>query len=226
MKVKKLSEEIHQAVLGRESYEVTRHQQKLADVQYELHGLLDAVDMTEVVNLPIPKVGTYVEVANKALELYGEQSFKRLDSFLEMSLELPSSYSKRTGWYCLRHSSPNAKWTPCEAPSDSALILDFETVDVNLGLWFNVETNEPVQLAPDWRPFLCVAADSEYWYYWLADVFAELPTVASFGHNNLIVGHNVSYDRAYLATEYAYKDSGNTFFDTMSAWVAARGFTN
>ena len=224
-KVKKLSEEIHLAVLGRESYEPTKHQLRLSQEQHQLHGLSDAVDTTEVVNLPIPKVGTYVEVANKALELYGEQSFKRLDSLLDMSLELPSTFSKRTGWYRMPHSTVSSKWLPCEAPSDSALILDFETVDVNLAVSFD-DNGEPIEATPEWRPFLCVAADKDNWYYWLADVFGELPTVAPFGKNNLVVGHNVSYDRSYLATEYAHRDSGNRFFDTMSAWIAARGFTN
>ena len=59
-KVKKLSEEIHQAVLGRGSYEPTKHQLRLSQEQHQLHGLSDAVDTTEVVNLPIPRVGTYV----------------------------------------------------------------------------------------------------------------------------------------------------------------------
>lgn len=225
-KVNRLSDELHLRVLGRLPYDITKAQLKEAQHHWALHNLTDATDDRPIVNLPIPKgVGTYQQVADAAVELYGRSIFSKLESLLELQVELPYRKAPKTsGWHRLAHEQPSC-WQSCDAPSDRALVLDFETVDVNLEVDFDDDNNAIVK-KPDWRPFLCVAVDSEYWYFWLADMTKELPTVAPFNGDNLIVGHNVSYDRSYLATEYTRQESGNNFFDTMAAWIAVRGFTN
>lgn len=224
-KVNRLSDELHLKVLGRLPYEITKTQLKEAQHHWALHNLTEATDDRPIVNLPIPKgVGNYKEVAQAAVEMYGKSIFDKLESLLELQLKLPYIPAPKTsGWYRLAHKEPSS-WQLCDAPSDRALVLDFETVDVNLEVEFDAD-NKAIVKQPDWRPFLCVAADSEYWYCWLADMDKELPTVAPFNGGNLVVGHNVSYDRSYLASEYLYQNTNN-FFDTMAAWIAVRGFTN
>ncbi len=220
-KVNRLSDDIHQRVLGRLPYEPSARALKASEHEHKMHGLQDAIDTNEIVNLPIPKgVGTYKEVLAQAIDKYGRKYLDSLENLQNLNVVLPPVPGRIYGWHKVAHGSN--EWLPCDAPSDSTLVLDFETVDINLNA--DLETDKPK--APDWRPFLCTAVDENYWYYWAADVNGELPTVATFGNGNLVVGHNVSYDRSYLASEYTYQDSQNRYFDTMAAWIAVRGFTN
>lgn len=215
-KVKRLSNEIHQRVLGRQPYEVIGSSLRRSQEQLALHGLEDANDDNEVVNLPLPKgIGNYEEVAKAAIESFGQPILDNLEAALKLPCVTPTLPGVVYGWLRLAHGSKS--WKPCQPPSGSVMVLDFETVDVNIG----TETDKA-----DWRPFLCCALDANYWYIWQADIYDTLPTVADFGKDNLVIAHNAGYDRSYLATEYTYEPSGNRFFDTMSAWIATRGFTN
>ena len=46
------------------------------------------------------------------------------------------------------------------------------------------------------------------------------------GHNKVIIGHNVAFDRSKLREEYETKKSGNIFIDTMSMHNATHGLMN
>ena len=96
-------------------------------------------------------------------------------------------------------------------------------------LVFDVET------MPEYHPYAVVACAGtpNGWYAWISpwlldqsvdpDQLIPLgdPTVA-----RLVVGHNVSYDRARIREEYSLAGSRTRFLDTMSLHVAVKGISS
>ncbi|BEI85273.1 hypothetical protein CcaverHIS002_0506740 [Cutaneotrichosporon cavernicola] len=119
--------------------------------------------------------------------------------------------------------------------------LDGETV-----VSFDVETL--YKLSP--YPVLATAATPNAWYSWLSPSIFDTPpedeppkrepwdksTVDCYPHtliplfkNNgpaIVVSHNVGYDRARVAEEYALERTPTRFLDTLSLHVATRGITS
>ena len=96
-------------------------------------------------------------------------------------------------------------------------------------LVFDVET------MPEYHPYavLACAATPNGWYAWISpwllDQNADPDQLIPFGDPNvarLIVGHNVSYDRARIREEYSLAGSRTRFLDTMSLHVAVKGISS
>ena len=96
-------------------------------------------------------------------------------------------------------------------------------------LVFDVET------MPEHHPYavLACAATPNGWYAWISpwllDQNADPDQLIPFGDPNvarLIVGHNVSYDRARIREEYSLAGSRTRFLDTMSLHVAVKGISS
>ncbi|CAI2163061.1 11384_t:CDS:2 [Funneliformis geosporum] len=51
----------------------------------------------------------------------------------------------------------------------------------------------------------------------------EIGSLIPMGKDKIIIGHNVSFDRARIKEEYHYKSSGNKFIDTMALHIAVSG---
>lgn len=211
MKVKRLSDDLHQRVLGYLPTPTSTRRQAEADHNHKSFDLADAVDRNQVVNIPLPKwAKDFKTTAEEAISLYGRKPLNRLQRFSTM--ELPALPKKRPqrfrGW--LRCAFGESDWEVSETPaSDTCMVLDFETVEV----------------AGQWMPVCCAAMTDDAWYVWQAGLESLKPTVA-FSNEQVVIGHNVGYDRSFLASEYPLADSGNRFFDTMAAFIAVRGFTN
>lgn len=164
------------------------------------------------IELPLPEwyEGAEAEVLKAATAIAGPW-MDRLDRFCDRTdwractLSVPPI---RPGWQKLNEDT----WEPAEPPSDCNMVLDFETVRVGTR----------------WLPSCAAALSNKGIYVWQADVSLGLPTetVVPFATGNLIVGHNVQYDRAFLDVEYRMDDSKNRFLDTMSAWIRVRGQCN
>ncbi|TIC07411.1 hypothetical protein E3Q15_04217 [Wallemia mellicola] len=81
---------------------------------------------------------------------------------------------------------------------------------------------------------MAVAASPTHWYSWISPYLTGhststehfIPLGESDSRSRIIVGHNVGYDRARLAPEYAMEKSTNRFIDTMSLHVAVRGMSS
>ncbi|WP_413259858.1 DNA polymerase [Floridanema fluviatile] len=214
-KVKKLSDSLHQRVLGYSPAPWTAKVLKTAEDNWRKAGLLDAEDLTEVVELPLPEwFGKYQDMLSKAVFKYGIPHIVRLDAFAQIDIpEIPeiAPYSKVSGWYKWTGNS----WKPGKIADDSTLVIDFETV--------NVPTDDYKDV---WCPVCAVAYTLDGgWFLWLADL-DNLTTTIDFPKGCTVINHNVQYDRQFLRSEYYYKDSGNRFFDTMAAWIACRGISN
>src|SRR6266852_4757012 len=96
-------------------------------------------------------------------------------------------------------------------------------------LVFDVET------MPEYHPYavLACAATPNGWYSWISPWLLDQskhpgqliplgdPSVA-----RIVVGHNVSYDRARISEEYSLADSRTRFLDTMALHVAVKGISS
>lgn len=207
MKLKKLSEITHQRLLGRPSTPWTRRAISQAEANWRQQGLENAEDTTEVIDLPLPSwLGTWKEAGKDAVAAYGQKHIDRLEVLANIDLpKLPSSFPTSSGWW----QNTKTNWQRCQPPSDRSLVLDFEAV------FFDDR----------WYPVCAVAISLDCFYVWVADL--ENPvTVVDFGLNNTVVGHNVGYDRQYLAPEYLMQDSGNRYYDTMASFIVCRGISN
>ena len=96
-------------------------------------------------------------------------------------------------------------------------------------LVFDVET------IPEYHPYavMACAATPNGWYAWISpwllDQHADPDQLIPLGDPNvarLVVGHNVSYDRARIREEYRLAGSRTRFLDTMSLHVAVKGISS
>ncbi|KAF8492208.1 DNA polymerase family A-domain-containing protein [Russula emetica] len=96
-------------------------------------------------------------------------------------------------------------------------------------LVFDVET------MPEYHPYavLACAATLNGWYSWISPWLldqSEDPTqLIPLGDPSvarIVVGHNVSYDRARIREEYSLADSRTRFLDTMALHVAVKGISS
>lgn len=209
-KVKLISDDLHSQVLGYKPEGIPNKTLKAMSSRWEDFGLGDAIDRNEVVNLPLPQgLGDFRKVADDAVKAYGEKPIGRLTDFADRAIpDLPKTKPAIIpGW----QKYTDSQWIPQINPptSQTAMVLDFETVEVN-GSWF---------------PTCCAVLTDEAWYIWIANL-QNLTPLIRFGKDQVVIAHNAGYDRSFLKTEYSKNHSGNYFFDTMSAWIACRGFTN
>ena len=85
---------------------------------------------------------------------------------------------------------------------------------------------------------MATALSSKAWYSWcspyLIDVSKkpkdknclEKDDMINIGHPLLVVGHNVSYDRARIAEQYDLELPRTRFLDTMALHIAVCGMTS
>jgi DNA polymerase gamma 1 len=210
MQIKRLSDNIHQAVLGYSASHRTALKNKEIYGTLEGFGLHKATDANQVVNLPIPAgFKTLKEEIGDAIGCLTQATLDSLAAVLTWEFPaMPSNFNGVTGWQAWNMRSQ--KWQPIpQPPSAKVFFMDFETVETVNG----------------WYPTCAVAMSDRGWLLWLTD-FNRMSSVVPFGTENLMINYNTSYDRAYLASEYLIKDSGNRFFDLMSAWIVCRGLSN
>ncbi|KAH8283554.1 hypothetical protein KR018_005578 [Drosophila ironensis] len=144
----------------------------------------------------------------------------------------PRRWAFHAGWTAYDPADGTA--SPVDRPPERGLIFDVE-VCVNAGQ----------------TPVLATAVGLKRWYSWVSPKLTkhrtqvapvdpldvdtdgdrprytseELIPLGSEGPR-LIVGHNVSYDRARLREQYLIEDTGTRFVDTMSLHVCVSGVTS
>ena len=156
------------------------------------------------------------------------------------NLELPKDYPRwvhgmcvrkdvewklQTGWTC--YDGLNGRFVgTVQFPPENALVFDVETSPCVSNL-----------------PLLAVALSKRYIYLWVSPLMTghcskeEAPLI-SFGKStdraSLLIGHNVSYDRARILEEYALEKEplitakivGRRFLDTLSLHSAVSGLSS
>ncbi|XP_028814792.1 DNA polymerase subunit gamma-1 [Denticeps clupeoides] len=141
---------------------------------------------------------------------------------------MPEHWAREEGW---TRYAPNGESSRVDFPEENALVFDVE-----------------VCVAEGPCPTLAVAVSPAAWYSWcskrlledrytwsnqlsLADLI-PLETRANSSRppggrwqERLVVGHNVSFDRAHIKEQYILKGSKVRFLDTMSLHMAISGLT-
>lgn len=168
-------------------------------------------------------------IAEKQAEPY----FKIVNRLLNDIPPPPNEWLMQEGW--TRYTSDGR-----------AVAVDFPTED---GLVFDIEVCVPAGKAPT----LATAVSSEAWYGWVSPALIEgvaqpitgqeypleamIPLESTVKDNpfkltehalkpKVIVGHNVSYDRARIKEQYWLERTGTRFVDTMSLHVCVSGVTS
>lgn len=96
-------------------------------------------------------------------------------------------------------------------------------------LVFDVET------MPEYSPYaiMACAASKNGWYAWISPWLLgktsdpqQLVPMGDASLPRVVVGHNISYDRARILEEYSTEGTQNRFLDTMALHVAVKGISS
>ncbi|ESK87164.1 dna polymerase gamma [Moniliophthora roreri MCA 2997] len=136
---------------------------------------------------------------------------------------IPENWDSQPGWTKYYHSSDGSDYSEhVEYPIHDGQPEQLVT--------FDVETMPKCHQ----YPVMACAATPNAWYVWISPWLLD-PSSASPAHlipmgppdvPRIIVGHNVSYDRARILEEYHLHGTKNRFLDTMSLHVAIKGISS
>ncbi|KAG8689868.1 DNA-directed DNA polymerase gamma mip1 [Ceratobasidium sp. 423] len=117
-------------------------------------------------------------------------------------------------------------WTRYNADGSFEHVTDLSPESA---ICFDVET------LPAYSPFavMACAVSKTAWYVWISPWLlgldpspGHLIPIGDPSRPRVIVGHNVSYDRARILEEYSIQGTKNRFLDTMSLHIACKGITS
>ncbi|KAJ6662774.1 hypothetical protein lerEdw1_010978 [Lerista edwardsae] len=211
-----------------------------AQVQYSDEDIQKSVEHLQRHGLWGKETSILPDVELKLPRMYGadlDEHFRILAQkqslpYLEAAKELlqheippmPSEWAWEVGW---TQYGPNGKKT-VDFPDEQALVFDVE-----------------VCMEEGHCPTLAVAVSPSAWYSWCSKRLLEqrytwssqfslsdlipLETGSSLSKQDwrerLVVGHNVSFDRAHIKEQYLIQGSKMRFLDTMSMHMAISGLT-
>ena len=154
----------------------------------------------------------------------GEEQVKPFVELIKESFkygipQVPKNWKFELGW--TRYDRKTGQATSVEHPTEDFLVFDIENC-VKEGPW----------------PILATAVSPEAWYSWcspyLIDIAKKPKNIKCLGKEDLIkmgsplliIGHNVSYDRARIADQYDLNLSRTRFLDTMALHISVNGMTS
>jgi DNA polymerase gamma 1 len=208
MKLNKLDSAIQKQIIGYDIVQPSPLELSKINDNLTPFGLNDSVDENETVNLPLPLfTGLWGDLVDEAIDNTTADTISKIDDILKWSApKTPSNYDYLPGWQV--YNIKLDRWASIsQPPSDKVFFMDIETTEVSDNVWW---------------PTCAVAMSSKGWLLWVND-FDNMSQSIPFGYGNVMVNYNTPYDRSYLQSEYEQKDTGNRFFDLMSAWVVSRG---
>ncbi|EDW03213.1 DNA polymerase subunit gamma-1, mitochondrial [Drosophila grimshawi] len=239
VKVQMISQNLHGQLFPqahRKYTESERATAKLYNAELLRHGI-DVKSTTAVpdVQLKLPPLrGTNIEEHFHAIAKEQVAPYEALLHPLVKCSKLPAK-PKRWAFYAgwTAYDPEDGTATPVAHPLEQGIIFDVE-VCVREGS----------------TPVLATAVSTERWYCWVSPkltkhrlsvphvepidvaqsdrphyMLDELIPLGS-GAPGLVVGHNVSYDRARLLEQYLLEDTGTRFVDTMSLHMCVSGVTS
>ncbi|XP_036321152.1 DNA polymerase subunit gamma-1, mitochondrial [Rhagoletis pomonella] len=195
------------------------------------HGIdVHSTDHLPDVNLQLPKLhGKDIEEHFYTIAKKQVAPYERLIDTLVTCKTLPARPAKwcfQSGWTV--YDANTGEGQPISIPPENALVLDVE-----------------VCMSEGAAPTLAAAVGTKNWYSWVSPNLTDIDTIKSKKHlaaakryflkdliplgtkgPKIIVGHNVSYDRARLREQYLIEDIGTRFVDTMSLHISVSGITS
>lgn len=223
-----LSESLHKKVFPKTNINdykkrVDPKRLALAKAHLKHNGLLDRkTNIEDPIQFPSfpPLLGDSIqEHFYKLGKSASEPYISMAKSFFELSLpEKPQKWIFEAGW---TRYEPGKTPQPVLFPSEAELVFDVEVM---------------YQRSP--FPVICTAVSSQAWYGWVSPLltnFALDPEYDDYEHlipfdclktPKLLVGYNVSYDRARVRDEYNIKQSQGFYLDAMALHVATSGISS
>ncbi|KAK7469280.1 DNA-directed DNA polymerase gamma mip1 [Stygiomarasmius scandens] len=226
--VQMLSESLHKQIFKNCSFPAPPKAYKNISLEHlKTHGL----DPTQSSTVPSTEFTLPPLQGNNLLEHFhrighssAEPYLSLAKQFAETSLPpVPENWDLQSGWTKYYHASDG---------SDYAEHVEYPIHDGKPEqlLVFDVET------MPKYHPYpiIACAASPNAWYVWLSP-WILAPSSNSPEHliplgprdvPRIVIGHNVSYDRARVLEEYHLDGTRNRFIDTMSLHVAFKGISS
>ncbi|CAO1413192.1 unnamed protein product [Diamesa serratosioi] len=239
MGIQMISNSLYQQIFGIDSLkakDIDENTIQKYRLDLQKHGIksLDNTKSIEV-NLKLPKLkGKNIEehffnIAQEQIQPY-ELLIK---SIVNTPLPtIPKQWSFTSGWTCY---DPIRGPYPVEYPGEHSLIFDVEVC---------------VPSGPS--PVIACAVGNNYWYSWTSKKLIDIQqndkgtkltpddminlesSSMELGYNlsdqllkpKIVIGHNVSYDRARVKEQYWIENTGLRFLDTMSLHVCVSGVTS
>ncbi|KAJ6637012.1 DNA polymerase subunit gamma-1, mitochondrial [Pseudolycoriella hygida] len=191
---------------------------KLADVQLKLPPF-EGKDIEEhFLKIATDQSQSYLQLINKLCDMAKVPDF-------------PKEWSASVGWTHYNKNGPRS----VPFPNEVAMVFDIE-----------------VCMKAGSAPTLACALGTNGWYSWISpqlfdeassmedrkyyqdDLIPMESTTSQFGNTlnehmkapKIIVGHNVSFDRARIKEQYWLNNTGTRFLDTMSLHVCVSGVTS
>jgi DNA polymerase gamma 1 len=225
--------EIHKKLLGVDPKPSTQKVIRACRNHLETIGL-EIVDTSSFIDLPIPNLSAplpewlvseckdlfsdYFELIDKATFTRNPKDQNTLTESVESGEDLQEKSktvyfipgaSPFNGWS--KYDNKKSDWVSLEIPDTELLFFDFEA---------------RLQLdGKKYLPIMCAGMSLDgTWYSWIADDFANLPTVIDFGETfTLGIGHNaVQYDRRHIKQCYEYNHKVR-ILDTLSLYFNVMG---
>lgn len=178
------------------------------------HELLDKkTTVVEPISFLLPeKLGGSLDEHFQKLGHFASEPYKTMaTNKYKTHIPRPAVWIRQSGW---------TRYAPGEKPQ----CVDFPLEDV---LTFDVETLYKISHFPT----LATALSDKAWYAWCSPYicksnnssFKHLIPLDTMNKTQLVVGHNVGYDRARVLEEYNFKQSKAFFLDTQSLHIASSG---
>ncbi|KAF3902734.1 hypothetical protein AA313_de0202766 [Arthrobotrys entomopaga] len=220
IQVQHISDQLHKQIFGEDPPKPPEELVELAKEHLQLHDLLGKQSApTPPIGFELPKLlgNSLDEHFFRLGKFTGEPWLGLARQFADSELaEKPTIWEVDTPGWTKYGRDGKVSEKGCAPPQDPMLVFDVEVL---------------YKISP--YAVIACAASPEGWYSWISpQVLDESPHdkhLISFGDpknpdlKRIIVGHNVSYDRARIQEEYNLKQTGTFFLDTMSLHAAVNG---
>ncbi|CAI7469804.1 CFC_collapsed_G0052290.mRNA.1.CDS.1 [Saccharomyces cerevisiae] len=197
---------------GKDEVEQSDKLMELSKKSLKDHGLWGKKTLiTDPISFPLPPLqGRSLDEHFQKIGRFNSEPYKSFceDKFTEM-VARPAEWLRKPGW---------VKYVPGMAPVEVAY-PDEELVVFDVETLYNVSD----------YPTLATALSSTAWYLWCSpficggDDPAALIPLNTLNKEQVVIGHNVAYDRARVLEEYNFRDSKAFFLDTQSLHIASFG---
>ncbi|KAK6521126.1 DNA-directed DNA polymerase gamma mip1, variant 2 [Arthrobotrys conoides] len=230
IKVQHISDQLHRQLFGTNTPQPIDEQLvELAKQHLDIHDLLGKQsEPTEPIGFEMPKlVGESLDEHFYKLGSYtGDPWLEYAKKFAQANIPLPPTrWNVETSGWTKYGRDGRIIETNCEPPQDEMLCFDVEVL---------------YKVSP--YAVLACAASPTAWYSWISPWVLgksmdgnqstplenppddkQLISLGDPSKKRIVVGHNVSYDRARIAEEYSLNQTGTFFLDTMSLHAAVNG---
>ncbi|KAK9463499.1 DNA polymerase family A-domain-containing protein [Lipomyces oligophaga] len=213
-----LGSDLHTQVFPEKSQTINKQSIQLSREHLALHDLLGKKTSSQKslsFRLPPLHGSTLDEHFQRIGKSFCEPYLSIASSFIDLQNlpPMPASWISRSGW---TKYEPGFEPKSVDYPDGEAIAFDTEVLYKE-------------------SPFavIAVAMTKNAWFCWLSpwllgesEVIKQLIPMGSHNTEQVIVGHNVSYDRIRVQDEYNFKSSKAMYMDTMSLHIACNGMSS